>query len=255
MKLTCAGLTDLGRRREHNEDSFYLGEGSEALCIVADGMGGTSSGAFASTAAIQAIARYFRETAPTMSDEVDEEFGAKDSARDRQRLAESFQRANQAILEKISQSASRKGAATTIVGALFTSRGLYLGHVGDTRAYRLRGGELEQLTRDDSLLNEYIKRGLWSLEQADRFPYQNVVTKALGLAENVEVELDFHNLELDDLFLFCTDGLTDMVDEQDIRAIIEDEPDLEKLARRLVEQANAHGGDDNITVILARVEG
>lgn len=256
MKLICAGITDVGCAREHNEDDFYLSEGSEAICIVADGMGGHSSGEVASALAIRAIIDYYRETIPEADKRngTDVESGESSIDFDRERLAEALKMANRAVFEMASQNIALNGMGTTIVSAFFTSEGVYLGHVGDSRAYRYRGGKLEQLTLDHSLVNEYVQMGILAEEHIESFPYKNVITRACGLSEHVEIDLAFQDVEPGDLFLLCTDGLSDMVRDKDIQAIIEDEPDLEALAYRLVEQANANGGDDNITIILARAE-
>ena len=254
MKLVCAGMTDVGVAREHNEDDFYLSEGEEALCVVADGMGGHRSGEVASAMAIKAIVEYYRET----SGEYDRDAEAADghpNPVDRRRLAQAIRTANRAVFEAAADSEDRQGMGTTIVGAYFTEQGLYLAHIGDSRAYRLRTGRLEQITEDHSLANEYVRMGILAPEDVEFFPYKNVITRACGLTDDVEVDLRFADLQIGDLYLFCSDGLTDMVHDAVLENLLADgSSDLDELCRTLVRRANENGGADNITVILARVE-
>lgn len=254
MKLICAGITDVGCAREHNEDDFYLSEGDEALCIVADGMGGHSSGEVASAMAIRAIVDYYRETISEEEKQEEEEEGDEDVDPDGFRLAEALKTANKAVFRAASTDAALDGMGTTIVSGYFTEEGVFVAHIGDSRAYRYRNGNLEQLTPDHSLANEYVRMGILAKEDVEFFPYKNVITRACGLAEQVEVDLQFEAVEPGDLYIFCTDGLSDMVPDREILPILQEETDLEKLCNRLVDRAKENGGDDNITVILARVE-
>ena len=251
MKLICAGMTHVGCAREHNEDDFYLSQGEEALCIVADGMGGHSSGEVASAMAIRAIVDYYRETIP--EDDVNgyEDNGEQDL--DKLRLSEALRTANRAVFEAASSDENLDGMGTTIVSGYFTEEGVYMAHIGDSRAYRFRDGELEQMTPDHSLANEYVRMGILAKEDVEFFPYKNVITRACGLSEQVEVEISFKEVKPGDLFIFCTDGLSDMVPDRQILEILQEEEDLEVLCQNLVDRANENGGDDNITVILARV--
>ncbi len=251
MKLICAGMTDVGCAREHNEDDFYLSQGDEALCIVADGMGGHSSGEVASAMAIRAIVDYYRETIP--EDDVNGYDDNSESDLDQARLTEALKVANRVVFEAASDNEDLDGMGTTIVSGYFTEEGVYMAHIGDSRAYRYRDGELEQMTPDHSLANEYVKMGILAKEDVEFFPYKNVITRACGLAEQVEVEVQYEEVQPNDLFIFCSDGLSDMVPDKQILEILEDEDDLEQLCRKLVERANQNGGDDNITVIVAQV--
>jgi PPM family protein phosphatase len=251
MKLICAGMTDVGCAREHNEDDFYLSQGDEALCIVADGMGGHSSGEVASAMAIRAIVDYYRETIP--EDDVNGYDDSGESDLDRVRLTEALKVANRVVFEAASDNEDLDGMGTTIVSGYFTEEGVYMAHIGDSRAYRYRDGELEQMTPDHSLANEYVRMGILAKEDVEFFPYKNVITRACGLAEQVEVEVQYEEVQPNDLFIFCSDGLSDMVPDKQILEILEDEDDLEQLCRKLVERANQNGGDDNITVIVAQV--
>jgi PPM family protein phosphatase len=250
MKLICAGMTDVGCAREHNEDDFYLSQGEEALCIVADGMGGHSSGEVASALAIRAIVEYYRET---ILENVNGYDGGLQSDFDRIRLTEALKMANRVVFDAASNDESLDGMGTTIVSGYFTEEGVYMAHIGDSRAYRFRDGKLEQVTADHSLANEYVRMGILAKEDVEFFPYKNVITRACGLSEQVEVDCQFEEIVPGDLFIFCTDGLSDMVPDRQILEILEDETELDQLCRRLIERANENGGDDNITLILAKV--
>ena len=254
MKLICAGMTDVGCARDHNEDDFYLSEGSEALCIVADGMGGHQSGEVASALAIRAIVDYYRETIPENGEDYASEV-VNGEARDlhQHRLEEALQMANREVFEAAEGEEAFDGMGTTIVSGYFTDEGLYRAHIGDSRAYRYRDGELTQLTPDHSLANEYVRMGILAKEDVEFFPYKNVITRACGLADEVEIDAAFEPYEAGDLFIFCSDGLTDMVRDQQLVELIEAEDDIDTLCQQLVDQANANGGNDNITVILAKV--
>ncbi len=254
MKLVCAGMTDVGSAREHNEDDFYLSEGEEALCVVADGMGGHRSGEVASAMAIKAIVEFYRET---MGDSDGEEVVDDDGTQrpvDEYRLIRAIQLANKAVFKAASDSELYRGMGTTIVSGFFTEKGVYLAHIGDSRAYRLRDGSFEQQTEDHSLANEYVRMGILAQEDVEHFPYKNVITRACGLTDEVEVDVRFREIELGDLFVLCSDGLTDMVHDTQIQEILESSDDLEQVCTDLVARANKNGGADNITVVVARVE-
>ncbi len=254
MKLMCAGMTDVGCARDHNEDDFYLSEGDEALCIVADGMGGHRSGEVASAMAIRAIVDYYRETIPQDAEEYGESVvNGEELDLNQYRLREALQVANREVFEASEVEEAFDGMGTTIVSGYFTEDGVYMAHIGDSRAYRYRDGKLEQLTPDHSLANEYVRMGILAEEDIEFFPYKNVITRACGLADEVEVDARFLEFEPGDVYLFCSDGLTDMVPDARIAEMIAEEDDLGSLCEKLVDQANANGGNDNITVILAKV--
>lgn len=253
MKLICAGMTDVGRAREHNEDDFYLSDGQEALCVVADGMGGHRSGEVASAMAIKAIVEYYRETMTGADFESEAEDGQTEGEIIQHRLKQAVQAANKSVFKAASQSELYRGMGTTIVSGYFTEDGVYLAHIGDSRAYRFRDGELSQCTEDHSLANEYVRMGILSDEEVEYFPYKNVITRACGLTDYVEVDVDSSDLEVGDVYLFCSDGLTDMVDDGILAELLDDEDDLETLCETLVARANENGGADNITVVLAKI--
>ncbi|MEM1350531.1 MAG: PP2C family serine/threonine-protein phosphatase, partial [Myxococcota bacterium] len=264
MKLVCAGMTDVGIAREHNEDDFYLSEGREALCIVADGMGGQRSGEVASALAIKAMVEYYRETLlddeaaqeetedaaeaeaqverPSMEDSDAREAETRPLTPEQMRLVKAIKTANRAVFAAASSNESYRGMGTTIVSGFFTGHGVYLAHIGDSRAYRFREGELMQRTEDHSLANEYVRMGILSAEDVEYFPYKNVITRACGLTDEVEVDIHYEDLKPGDLFLFCSDGLSDMVPDAEILDIVQGAEDLELICRELVERANANGG-------------
>ncbi len=162
--------------------------------------------------------------------------------------------ANRAVFAAASSNESYRGMGTTIVSGYFTNHGVYLAHIGDSRAYRLRQGKLEQRTEDHSLANEYVRMGILSAEDVEYFPYKNVITRACGLTDEVEVDVHFEELNVGDVFLFCSDGLSDMIPDPEITEIMNAHEDPEEMCRDLVERANSNGGADNITVVLARID-
>lgn len=253
MKLICAGMTDVGNAREHNEDDFYLSEGNEALCVVADGMGGHRSGEVASAMAIKAMVEYYRETMSEADFSAESVNGEDTVDLIQRRLRQAVLKANSAVFTAASDSELYRGMGTTVVSGYFTNEGVYFANIGDSRAYRLRDGKLQQRTEDHSLANEYVRMGILAAEDIEYFPYKNVITRACGLTDEVEVDVHYEELQVGDLFLFCTDGLTDMVRDNQIEEMLVEEQDIEALCKQLVDQANQNGGDDNITLILAKV--
>lgn len=259
LKLECVGMTDVGTARDHNEDDFYLSRDEEALCIVADGMGGHRSGEVASAMAIKTMVEYYRETMPdeglngrelgvTQTEDGDE------IDLNKRRLVQAIQKANTAVFDAASNNEVYRGMGTTIVSGYFTHRGVYLAHIGDSRAYRYRDGDLVQRTNDHSLANEYVEMGILSESDVEFFPYKNVITRACGLSEEVEVASHFEQVREGDIYLFCSDGLTDMVSTERITEMVENRDDLEELCKDFIQEANDNGGEDNVTVVLARVQ-
>lgn len=238
-----AALTDVGRVRDHNEDSLGVSQ-ADNLYIVADGMGGHAAGEVASRLAVDELVRFFRE-------EGDAARGAP-----RHLLARGIERANARIHEAGAANVARRGMGTTIVAMHINERVAHIAHVGDSRVYRLRGGELTQVTQDHSWFAE-LKANAHELDAetlayAER--YKNVITRALGMHGDVQVDVCDEPLEDDDLYLLCSDGLHDMIDDEQIAAILRAHMhDLELGCERLVEAANASGGNDNVTVMLVHV--
>jgi protein phosphatase len=248
MKLRYAGLTHVGMKRQHNEDNLVLLP-DESLYIVADGMGGHASGEVASAMAVDTMSSFFRMTAK--DEEVTWPYKEEKNLRyDENRLVVGIKFANQRIYEAAAREARFKGMGTTIVGAFFTQGGAYLGHVGDSRGYRIRGRSIEQITDDHSLLNDYIKANKLTPEEIEHFPHKNVIVRALGMKETVQVDINRLDPKPGDHYLLCSDGLSGMVDDPNMLEIVTGAPNLEAASEQLIAAANAAGGADNITVIL-----
>jgi protein phosphatase len=235
MKVTdTAGFTDPGRKRRRNEDSYVI---EPPLFAVADGMGGAQAGEVASRLAAAAF-REFHD-----ADDLDPE----------ERLVAIIQEANRRIYERASDDSEVSGMGTTITAALVGGTGLAIGHVGDSRAYRLRAGRFEQLTDDHSLVADLVRSGRLTPEEADVHPQRSVITRALGTDAQVDVDTFTVPAESGDLFLLCSDGLTTMVGDEEIRDLVTRAKDLDQAGKGLVKAANKAGGEDNVTVVLFRV--
>ncbi|MDW8361409.1 MAG: protein phosphatase 2C domain-containing protein [Myxococcales bacterium] len=252
--LRAAGLSDVGLQREHNEDAFCLLHEYD-LFLVADGMGGHRAGDVASRMATQAIAAFFQATA---SDDATWPFHFDPSLSvEENRLQTGIKIANRKIFEASNRSLDVRGMGTTVVGIVFNrERGkAYIAHVGDSRCYRIRNGQIVQLTRDHSLLNDYLLvMPDMPQEQRDELP-RNVITRALGMQESVLIDLVPDDPEPGDRYVLCSDGLTGMVDDQFVcETVTRAGDDIERAARELVERANQAGGEDNITVVVVAVE-
>ena len=229
-----AGLTDVGRQREANEDNLVL---AAPVFAVADGMGGARAGEVASRIAAEAF-----------EDERDP------SATPEQQLAGVVRRANRRIYELAQRDESHRGMGTTLTAALVDSGGVSVGHVGDSRAYRLRDGRLEQLTDDHSLVAELERSGQLTPEAAEHHPQRSIITRALGPEPTVEVDTHTHPARAGDVYLLCSDGLTGMVSDDELAAIVRGSASLAEAAESLVRAANQSGGKDNITVVLFRLD-
>jgi serine/threonine protein phosphatase PrpC len=226
-----AAATDPGRRRRHNEDAYVC---EPPLFAVADGIGGAQAGEVASRLAATAL----RET------------GA-DGADPRRHVDALIQEANRRVYERQTSDASASGMGTTITVALLHDDMVWIGHVGDSRAYLVRNGELEQLTEDHSLVAELVRSGKLSPEEAETHPQRSVVTRALGTDPNVDVDTFDVQARAGDLYMLCSDGLTTMVDDSTILEEIDrNRDDLKSAAKALVRAANRGGGEDNITVVF-----
>jgi protein phosphatase len=253
MRARAAGISDVGLQREHNEDSFAVVPQHE-LFIVADGMGGHRAGDVASRLASESITDFFRRTE---SDDVTWPFQLEaDLSEEENRLLTAIRLANRQIYEHSIRSRELRGMGTTVVGALFSPKKekMFVGHVGDSRAYRVRNGSIEQLTRDHSLLNDYLMAMPdMSEEQRSELP-KNVITRALGMQDNVDVDLLSDDAQVGDAYVLCSDGLSGMVEDEDILAVVRDHADPEAACRRLVTMANEHGGEDNVTAVVIKIE-
>jgi protein phosphatase len=253
MELIAAGLSDVGLQREHNEDSFCILPEFE-LFIVADGMGGHKAGDVASKMATHAIASFFQATASedaTWPFHFDPHLSVEEN-----RLITGIKVANKKIFEASTRHREVQGMGTTVVGALFarTQKKLYIAHVGDSRCYRIRGKEITLLTRDHSLLNDYLLvMPDMTQQQKDELP-KNVITRALGMQDTVVVDLVPEQPQVGDRYVLCSDGLSGMIgDEEMLDVVGAAGTDLERAVRGLVEKANQAGGEDNITVVVVAV--
>jgi PPM family protein phosphatase len=228
-----AGLTDVGRQRHTNEDRFFE---SAPMFAVADGMGGARSGEVASQIAVDEFTEHDAE-----------------GASPEDRLAQIAQAANRKIYELAQSDESHAGMGTTLTAALVGHGEISLGHVGDSRAYRFRDDELERLTQDHSLVEELMRMGKLSPEDAEVDPRRSIITRALGPEPTVEVETVTYPAKDGDVYLLCSDGLTGMVSEERVAEILRGRSSLQQAARELVNEANAGGGKDNITVVLFKL--
>jgi len=235
--------TDPGLARENNEDSVTYDEATR-LGILADGMGGYNAGEIASGMATTFIkselGRWLAQA------------GRQANAREVRRAMEiCVDNANRSIFNAANSNPHYSGMGTTLIVGVFQDERLLLGHIGDSRCYRLRDGEFAQITKDHSLLQEQMDAGLITAEQAATSTNKNLVTRALGVEDAVLLEVNEHRVEAGDLYVMCSDGLSDMVDDPGIARILSEDGSLEQKATRLVEAANANGGRDNISVLLA----
>lgn len=256
MRLSHAGTSDVGRKRTHNEDAYLLLP-EESLFCVADGMGGHASGEVAARIAVEEMAEFFRTTG--RDEEATWPFRG-DPARtyDENRLVTGVKLANLRIFERAATDERLKGMGTTIVAAYFPKGGsvLLVGHVGDSRAYLVRNGTIRQLTEDHSLLNDYRKSRVLSPEEIEAFPHKNVIVRALGMKDAVEVDVLAEHLQDGDLLLLCSDGLSGMVPDARIAEILRaHRRDLRRAAQALVDAANEGGGQDNVTCVLVQAQG
>ena len=235
MKLSgSAGRTDAGRKRRRNEDAYVV---APPLFAVADGMGGAQAGEVAARLATAAFHEYHE------ADELEAE----------QRVAAIIQEANRRIFERASVDTEVSGMGTTVTAALVEGSRIVIGHVGDSRAYRLREGRLEQLTNDHSLVADLVRGGRISPEEAEIHPQRSVITRALGTDREVDVDSVAVDAEPGDVYLLCSDGLTTMVTDEEILDIVGRAKSLDNAGKDLVKAANRRGGEDNITVVLFAV--
>ncbi|MGI9237638.1 MAG: Stp1/IreP family PP2C-type Ser/Thr phosphatase [Woeseiaceae bacterium] len=251
-KIDFAEITDTGRVREHNEDA--IGSVPEiGLMVLADGMGGYNAGEVASGIAVQIVTDLAEVGANREErDDIDPHSGMM---RQSIVLRDAVYRANKIIYQTAQSQTHCEGMGTTIVACMYYDDRVSIAHVGDSRAYRLRDGKLEQITMDHSLLQELVDRGFYSEEEAQRSTNRNYVTRALGVEPVVEVEVHEHDVLPEDVYLLCSDGLPDMVEDDDIHLTISTfNASLEVVGQQLVDLANDHGGRDNISVMLAQIK-
>lgn len=249
VSLQFAVKTDTGLVRTHNEDAVELVE-EYRMAVLADGMGGYNAGEVASSIATSV----FKTSLQQRLQEAEQARPLSSKALQRL-MVESVVLANAQILEAARKEPQFSGMGTTLVAASFHYNRIVLAHIGDSRAYRFRHGTLKQLTRDHSQLQDQIDAGLVSPEWARFAPNKNLITRALGVAPQIDVEINDFPVENDDIYLLCSDGLSDMLSGEQMIEIFEHHRDnLEVLCDTLIEAANNNGGRDNISVILAKVE-
>jgi protein phosphatase len=253
MKLVYQAVTDVGRKRKGNEDSLFVNP-EQNLFVGADGMGGHAAGEVASRVAVESINEFVCLTSG--DEEITWPFGLdQNMSYDGNRLKTAVRYANRKVLEAMKERSEYEGMATTVAAVLVDGEEANLAHVGDSRVYLFREAALEQLTSDHSWVNEQLQSGVISPDQARSHPLRNVVTRALGGKPDLQVEMQLHKLLPGDLLLLCSDGLTTMVPDEEIaRVLRESGDDVPKASQELVAAANAHGGEDNITVLLIRVQ-
>lgn len=253
MSLTVevAGKTDIGCVRKNNEDNLGWDQ-RLGLYIVCDGMGGALAGEVASKMGVDIVLDYFHQGTQTA---IWPEFGAlpTDISIPGRHLASAIQRANRAIYEQGQEKKSQQGMGSTIVALLIQENFLTIAHAGDSRIYRLRDGKLEQLTQDHSLVMEQVRRGLITLEQAEKSDMQNIIIRALGSEEAVEPDVQDLIALRGDTYMLATDGLTKLVKDDLIKLIMENSRPLDAACEDLINAAKEKGGDDNITCLLLRV--
>jgi len=251
FRIRFSGATDVGKVRNHNEDNLLVPD-NMPLAVVSDGMGGHACGEVASRIAVETLAEFYRETSviPAQS----WPFRMPQLHVERDRMSSAVQLANTRIHEAGVQDPSKKGMGCTIDAIFFGQGRFYVGHVGDSRVYRIRGKQISQLTEDHSLLNDYRRMKEMSGEDLDNFPHRNVVVRALGLAPQVFVDILVDEMQLGDIYLLCTDGLSGMLKDDEMLQTVCRFQSIDTVVTTLVAQANDAGGVDNITALVVRIE-
>ena len=251
MRIVSGGVTDLGRVRTNNEDCFRIVE-SLNLFVLADGMGGEAHGEVASAMAVETIVKHCTDA---QGDSGTTQLGLSEPSwsEKTRRLTNAVHLANKSIYEAAEANPEQHGMGATLTAGWIDGSKLSIAHVGDSRAYLLRSGNLQQLTSDHSLVAEQVRRGILTAAEAEESEMQSVLLRALGALPDIEVDTDEHTLFAGDILMFCCDGLTRMVIEPEIAGTLQAEPEPTKAAEKLIALANERGGVDNITVIVVRV--
>lgn len=246
MDILVDGRTDKGLVRSNNEDNFYLDDKAGVL-VVADGMGGHASGEIASKMAIDVIRDYFtvlKEERTTLVGKYQDEYSEMTN-----RIGSAVRLANKAIYEAAKSNSAWQGMGTTVAAVLLNGNKLSIAHVGDSRVYLVRAGNIEQLTDDHSVVYEQVKRELLTKEEAEKSEMKHLLTRALGTTPGVDVDFDELTLVGGDILILCTDGLNSMVSDDDILSVVVSTNDPASVCETLINMANNNGGKDNITVI------
>lgn len=249
-KVVSAGLTDVGRKRNHNEDSYLIDDELQ-LFVVADGMGGHAGGGTASRIAVETIDRELRKIRDSKENPFAQSGQLQDSA-----IPEAFRAAVEgaclAIFQEAQNDPRLQGMGTTVISLLVHEHYAFFAHVGDSRAYLVRGDLIQQISEDHSLVNEQIKAGMITPEEAKHSRYKNIITRSVGFEEEVQVDVMGLVTEPGDVFLLCSDGLANMVEDKELHDAVRNNA-LEDAPKRLIDLANERGGDDNITVIVVQI--
>ena len=250
MDVKAFGLTHVGRQRQHNEDAFLV-EDEARLFLVADGMGGHAAGEIASRIAVDSINEFIvhtKEDDGTWPHAYDEQF-----SRSTNRLMAAVRMANTRVLEAMRKDARLRGMGTTVVACLADDSKMSVAHVGDSRVYLIRDGQISRITNDHSWVFEQVQAGMLTEAEAEKHPLRNVITRALGGALQVTPDASEVESKTGDVFLLCSDGLTGMVAESDIlKLVTATDGDLEKACQQLIDAANERGGLDNVTAVLVK---
>ena len=251
MEVQAYGLTDVGRQRQHNEDTFLVHD-EMGLFLVADGMGGHAAGEIASRIAAESVREFIQHT--------EEDDGTWPHAYDEtlrrstNRLVAALRIANSRVLEAMRKDSRLRGMGTTVVASLISGDTISFAHVGDSRAYLIRQDAISRITNDHSWVFEQVQAGMITADEAERHPLRNVITRALGGALTVIPDASEMEVKSGDFYLLCSDGLTGMVPEEGIlRSVMDHQDDVEAACRKLVDFANERGGYDNITTVLIKV--
>jgi serine/threonine protein phosphatase PrpC len=256
MKVVSCGITDIGRKRQRNEDSYLVND-KIGLYIVADGMGGHAGGEFASKIAVSTVEEIIRgedrvkSNVPTQS-YLDSNDQSTAEGQEQDRLKDAINRAGNMIVRRAFEDPELKGMGTTSTVMFVSEDKAYIAHVGDSRAYCVRNAEIIQITEDHSLVHEQLKSGLITEEEAKTHQLKNIITRSVGVQEEVEVDTIVWKIQPGDSYLLCSDGLSNMMNDDEMETIIT-KFDVEQGARELVDLANSRGGEDNITLILLKV--
>jgi protein phosphatase len=240
MMIAYHGATDVGNIRPNNED-IYLINKIRHYCLVADGMGGAAAGEVAS--------QIFADTAKAVFDGYDGEAETDAIAK----VQKTFNLANKKILNHVQRNPSDHGMGCTAELLVFFNNGFVVGHVGDSRTYRLKNNGFKQLTKDHSLVQDQVDQGLISQAEARRHAMRNVILRAVGVSDTITIDVIKGRKSTGDLFLLCSDGLTDMVEDANISTILRENRPLKDMSKELIDLAKAAGGKDNVTVVLAHI--
>ena len=251
MQIVSGGVTDVGRVRTNNVDCFRIVAPLQ-LFVLSDGMGGEAHGEVASTLAVETVVQHCvdgqKNAAVTLYGE--QQPGWSDKT---QRLSSAAHLANKKIFESAHEHPDQQGMGATLTAAWIDGSRLSIAHVGDSRAYLLRGGSLQQITSDHSLVAEQVRQGILTPAEAEQSEMQSVLLRALGSQPDIQIDAEEHGLIARDILLLCSDGLTRMLIEPEIAGTLQAEPDATRAAQKLVELANDRGGADNITVVVVRI--